>query len=200
MAKSYVERMYEALQERFGTTDTRELNSLGEKGPVGGKNKKVYDKYITELKCPDPPFTDACLCGKDIKHNYVIHHRESNRTAVVGSCCIKRFNICAQRVCTACQALHRNWTTALCSSCREKETKAQVEEARRRACVDKLIEQGEKRITRGKYMGWRFVDLLEKDRGQDLGYFKYLLSVQRDKHLSSSLSAYVTWVTDMIPY
>ena len=177
---TYEERMYRALYERFGTTDTSTINSLGSKGNFGGTNTKRYSTYIAEMECPDLPFSDFCLCGHRIKENHVVHHRASNRTAVVGSCCIKRFEITPSRVCTACSATHMRWKSALCVPC---ETKAALlEEARA------LEEEGREILTWGKYAGRTFDEAYA-----DTIHFQFLDALHKEKKLKGNQPDWVRW-------
>lgn len=64
-----------------------------------------------------PKHEDYCLCGHDIIRNCYITNGE--RFEVIGSCCIKRFEISTDLRCNNCGAGHQNRKDNLCKSCRK---------------------------------------------------------------------------------
>lgn len=172
----YAQRFAEALIETFGSADVAPLYKVGYKGSwKDGTNHCQYENYIKELGCEDIDFTDQCLCSKAIIHNHVIIHLQQKKMAVVGSCCIHRFHIMEERVCTQCEAPHKNWKTTLCTPCRQ--------EAER---IATLVDAGREILTKGKHSGRTFAEV----RRQDPSYTAFLASLPK---VSTPYRRYIRW-------
>ena len=181
MTSTRYKRLSDGLVRAFGTDDRTAMNGVGRKGDARArKNLPRYSEYIEHLGCPDPAFSDVCLCGHAIEDNRVVHHRPTNRTAVVGSCCIELFEVCPRRVCTACSATHMRWTTTLCEPCEKKKTL--LEEVRA------LEEEGREILTWGKYAGRTFDEAYA-----DTIHFQFLDALHKEKKLKGNQPDWVRW-------
>lgn len=161
----YPQRFAAALVETFGSADVAPLFKVGYKGSwKEGVNHPQYETYIEELGCEDIDFAEHCLCSKAITHNHVIVHRHQKKMAVVGSCCIHRFHIMDERVCTRCEAPHNNWTTSLCTPCRQENERLAA-----------LVVAGGETLTMGKHSGRTFAEV----RRQDPSYTAFLASLPK---------------------
>lgn len=173
----YLQRFSAALVETFGSSDVAPLFKVGYKGSwKEGLNHPHYEAYIDALGCEDINFDDHCLCSKEITHNHVIVHRYTKKMAIVGSCCIQRFHIMDERVCSRCSAPHNNWKTALCSPCRR---------------VEEVEQQGLETLTEGKHAGRTFAEV----RRCDPRYKDFLATLPKMK---KPYRRFVQWCDRMV--
>lgn len=85
-------------------------------GGNDGRHLTNFYKYYGDFE-PLPKSKEYCICGQKIKINCYI--TDDKRRIILGSCCIKKFEIPLRLKCERCGALHKNRTVNLCSICKK---------------------------------------------------------------------------------
>lgn len=54
-----------------------------------------YIEAIAEWVVPGEQYHEPgyCICGHPIMRNFVVYHKTTKRTMIIGSCCIKKFGV-----------------------------------------------------------------------------------------------------------
>ena len=87
MTSHWAKTFYGNFKKQFDT-DIEELETLwNHHGNLTSKEDKGHGVHA--LLTPIPEYTNSCMCGHYIELNCVVSNGEG--TAVVGSCCIKKF-------------------------------------------------------------------------------------------------------------
>ena len=96
----------------------------------GDKHKTAYDNLGTHYKyfCQISkdyfgylhyiPHNDRCVCNHVIYQNCYIYNTSLKEFAVIGNCCIKKFNL-QGKTCSMCEATHKNRKDNYCNDCRK---------------------------------------------------------------------------------
>lgn len=164
-SKLYVQRFFTQLQVQGGSDKVEDFTR------IGNENK-------TECQC---------ICGHPIKNCFHVRSNKNQNTLVIGSCCIRKFEI--KKRCDRCNKEHRNKKDNYCSSCRDvieierrnKLTKQFFEQKKEEEeRIGKIIEESMKeteeiikktQITFGKYKGYTW-EYIYKTKAS---YIKWLL-------------------------
>lgn len=91
--------------------------------PIGLPTRLIHPAYAGEIDGDGRPSTLRCLCGKKLKHAHVAYLiGDPGRNALVGSCCILRFEDPERRgrACQGCHAPHKNRSDNYCAECRTR--------------------------------------------------------------------------------
>ena len=82
----------------------------------GSRNVEDYTK-LKKTNIGD----SFCVCGHKIKNKFHVKNLITNKVIIIGSCCIKKFNI--QKLCDDCHKPHRNIKDNKCNDCRIRKVK-----------------------------------------------------------------------------
>lgn len=94
-----------------------------------------------------------CLCGHSIEHNYPVEYQ--NGEYVMGSCCIKRFNIRQKKFCKQCKSEYSN------NNCKIEHDKQPVKLCT--GCRNTLKYAIKYHFKSGKYKGQLLTDVIYYD-------------------------------------
>ena len=96
------------------------------------KNKQISEKYTLKDFCNDfighkneiyYSIARQCICGHDIKRNYLYKNKYNNDVIILGSCCIKTFSTEyeKERKCFDCGIKIKKNKNNQCKECIEKD-------------------------------------------------------------------------------
>lgn len=115
---------FELLKQRLG--DFSQYEYFGGYEDIENKKKNNFMKNIEineEIEYPEIEY--KCKCGHGIKQNCYIRHKETKEIIIMGSCCIRKFEI--KKFCFKCNKRHGRTKSTICIDC-ENEDKLKIKE------------------------------------------------------------------------
>ena len=135
------------------------------------KNNKLL-AFEEALDIVKPASTGHCSCGHKIKYDFFVYHPINKTCHIVGSCCIKKFEIATK--CSNCNVVHGRTKFSLCVDCDKDNKKAAILER-------KAVKKAEKEA--------KLKDV-EKNK---LGKQKFKFGMHKHKLFSEVAISYFKW-------
>lgn len=154
-------------------------NDLEQFRYIGGNFNSHINRFVLECgsKAEYPEPKEYCLCNHKIRTDRNCYIQNNNKTLilVMGSCCIKRFEIDTKKRCNFCNVEHNNRKDNNCSSCRVGLKKWRL--------LKRNI------FKSGKYKDKLYIHVIKTDQS----YFKYLIETLKNTTIQKWLKAYLKY-------
>ena len=118
-------KIYHKLVDGFKTIYDLDFEIVkNEYNKTGGRGCEADEKRFMVHFGVDREFPKQfhkCVCGHKIQNNcYISKNNDYDSIIIIGNCCIKHFKNGNRRICTECNATHKNIKTSLCNLCKNK--------------------------------------------------------------------------------